>query len=97
MMIRTRPDAEAEIEDIGWGYEDAKPGLGRAFIAELDRLYRQLVAFPTSCPEVDPGIRRGLLSRFPYAVYYAILDDGVEILAVVHQARHERAWKARLD
>lgn len=33
------------------------------------------------------GIRRALVHRFPYAVYFAVEDDVVVVLAVLHASR----------
>lgn len=33
--------------------------------------------------------------RFPYCVYYAIIERAIHVLAVVHDARHPSVWKRR--
>ena len=39
---------------------------------ELDRAIRRAVAFPLSYPEIELGIRRCRLARFPYGVTYGV-------------------------
>lgn len=97
MSWRYRPEAELEVETIAWEYEQARPGLGVAFLGELERLYGQIDRFPRSGHEVLPGVRRAVVKRFPYLVYYVVLPDAFEILAVVHHARHERSWRDRAE
>ena len=52
-------------------------------------------------PEVGPtvyqGLRRVLLHRFPYSVYYRLLPSltTIEVRACVHQRRHPRSWRHR--
>jgi plasmid stabilization system protein ParE len=41
------------------------------------------------------GIRRALLRRFPYAVYFAVERDVVVILAVLHVSRDPAEWQRR--
>ena len=49
--------------------------------------------------EIIPGVRRTLLPRFPYGVFYTVKNDLVHVLAVIHNARNPRRWpleRARL-
>lgn len=40
-------------------------GLGVEFLDELDRAVRRAATFPVSSPEMEPGIRRSLVTRIP--------------------------------
>lgn len=91
-----RLDVEHEVEEISHYYERARLGLGERFLKALEDLYERLATLPDSGKEVRPGIRQAIVPGFPYLVYYARFPDRLEIIAVVHQARHERAWKDRL-
>ena len=63
----------------------------------LEARIRELVARIAANPEIGarvaerPGIRVVPLIRYPFKVFYRILDDGVRILHVRHTAR--RPWK----
>jgi len=46
-------------------------------------------------PSNEDGFRYHVLSRFPYTVWYELHDATVTILAVAHQHRRPRYWKAR--
>ena len=41
----------------------------------IDRAVRRALAFPLSYPEIEPGIRRCRLGRFPYGVIYGLDGD----------------------
>jgi toxin ParE1/3/4 len=43
-------------------------------------------------PEVRPGVRRALLRRFPYGVFFAAGDVAITVLAVLHHRRSPRRW-----
>jgi hypothetical protein len=38
-------------------------------------------------------VRRALLHRFPYSVYYLTEQEIVAVVAVVHQRRYPDTWK----
>jgi len=40
-------------------------------------------------------VRAVKLRRFRYVVYYMVLKDRVEVLAVLHGSRDESSWKSR--
>jgi plasmid stabilization system protein ParE len=40
-------------------------------------------------------VRRALLQRFPYAVYFILDDQIIVILAILHQRRDPAVWKRR--
>lgn len=91
-----RPEARLDIEDaIGW-YEDQQPGLGRRLAAELTSLLDRVRTTPLQFPIVGKGVRRGLLNRFPYAVYFLSEQDAVTVLAVLDQRRDPEIWKRRV-
>jgi len=51
---------------------------------------RRAVAYPLSCPEIDPGLRRCLLARFPYGLLYGLDGDTVVVVAIAHLHREPR-------
>jgi plasmid stabilization system protein ParE len=41
-------------------------------------------------------VRRGKVRRFPYVVYYRVLADRIEVIAVLHAARNPQTWQDRV-
>jgi len=73
-------------------YETQSPGLGEEFIAAMELRLKRLEQAPLFYTEVIPGVRRTLLPRFPYGLFYAVRGDLVHVLAVLHQSRSPRQW-----
>ena len=80
-------------EAFDW-YESQSPGLGLEFAAALELQLRRLEQAPLLYTEILPGVRRTLLPRFPYGIFYAVRNDLVHVLAVIHHARDPRRWPA---
>ena len=68
-------------------------GLGAEFALEPSALLERIADNPVQFPEIGEGIRRALLHRFPYAVYFLISEDTPVIVAVLHQHRKPDAWR----
>jgi len=96
MRIRFLHLAQRELDDAVAWYDARGEGLGKEFLDELDRAIRRIKTFPFSSTEVEPGIRRCLLSRFPYALIYGIEEDLIVIIAVSHLHQKPRYWVDRL-
>ena len=77
-------------------YREASPELVGEFIDELDRLLARLSEFPRSAQQVEgyPSVRRALMRRFPFAVFYTVDEDLLLVLRVIHTSRSPRDWPA---
>jgi plasmid stabilization system protein ParE len=73
-------------------YELQSPGLGDEFIAAMELQLKRLEQAPLLYAEVIPNVRRALLPRFPYGLFYAVRGNLIHILAVLHDARNPRRW-----
>ena len=64
MNIRISKLAQNEIDDAVSWYDSQSKGLGTRFLDDLDRTIRRIAAYPFSCVEIEPDLRRCLLTRF---------------------------------
>lgn len=79
-------EAEADIEDaIRWYDEQA--GIGADFIAALEWRLTFIERQPLAVAVVDHGIRRTVIDRFPYNLYFIVKGRFVTVLAVWHGSR----------
>lgn len=90
------PEAEDEFREATRYYEAEAPGVGVAFVAEVRRAIRSITDNPYAAEAVGSGVRRNVLSHFPYNILYAVEPDVIVIIAVAHQKRRPRYWRARM-
>lgn len=93
--VIVRPGAQADIREAVLWYESQRPGLGSEFTLQLDALCERIGHNPLQFPEIGNGVRRALLERFPYAIYFVATFSTV-VIAVLHQRRHPDKWKQRV-
>ncbi|OGW14813.1 MAG: plasmid stabilization protein [Nitrospirae bacterium GWA2_42_11] len=96
MKINFLKPAQSEIDDAFAWYEAQSHGLGTKFLDDFDRAVRRIVAFPFASAEIEDGLRRCLLSRFPYGIIYGIDSETIIVVAVAHLHREPRYWVDRL-
>ena len=95
MRINFRPEATADLTEAYRWYERQRRGLGSEFEAVVEATLRLVKRAPEAFPVVHRGLRRVLLERFPYAIYYHIAQDTIEIRGCLHTRRHPRRWRRR--
>ncbi len=88
------PEAEQDmVEGRDW-YEGQRDGLGAEFLKAIDDVFNRICATPQLVPTGYRSIRRVPLTRFPYVVYYRVLVDLVEVVAVLHGSRDPSGWQS---
>jgi toxin ParE1/3/4 len=94
LKVVLRAAAEADVRAAYGYYGEAGAELAEVFVNELDGVLRRLLAFPRSAQPVEgfDGVRRAVLRRFPFAVFYVIGDEKVIVLRVLHTARSAEVW-----
>ena len=88
MRLIYHPDAEAELVEAARFYEKRMATLGARFLDAVDEAIKMMQAAPDRPGVLTSGVRRYLLPRFPYAIYYRVLVDEIRILAFKHHSRH---------
>ncbi len=97
MRIIHHPEATAELTEAGRFYEDRVAGLGGQFLDAADEAVRVISASPTEWRIIEGDVRRYLMPRFPYAIYYRLFSDHIRILAFKHHSRHPAYWRQRIS
>ncbi|MCY0878596.1 MAG: type II toxin-antitoxin system RelE/ParE family toxin [Firmicutes bacterium] len=94
--VRIGSAAQHDISDTVTWYEAQRPGLGERFLWALDDLVHRIADNPRQFPVVESQVRRALLPRFPYALYFTVTTDCVVVVAVLHVRRHPKEWQRRV-
>ena len=95
--LRLTPEAELDLDEAYSWYQAQAPGLAADLLAAVNTCIASIRRHPEAYQLVDPTMRRALLRRFPYAVFYEVGPVEIVVYAVFHGARNPRAWKRRRD
>jgi toxin ParE1/3/4 len=97
-MSRTlvfRPEAAAEVHEAFRWYETQRRGLGLEFLDRLEETLNRVRENPDQYPVVHRHVRRALVRRFPFGVFYIIEDQQIVVLSVFHGSRDPTQWRSR--
>src|SRR5689334_17888871 len=96
-QVVPQTEAQQEIQEAYQWYKNKQPGLGRDFLLALDERFATIERDPTAYPVVYKEVRRALLRRFPYGLYYIIDRMTIVVLACFHASRDPKQWRRRVD
>lgn len=95
MTIRITEAAEADIRETFRWYREQGQGLEYEFRGSLDACLARVRRGPKEYARVHHEIRRALLKRFPYAVFFVVDESEIAIIGVVHGRRDPTVWQRR--
>ena len=95
MDLIVRPAAAADVEEAFSWYEQQRPGLGKEFLDAVDAALREIAGHPLRQTVIFRDMRRLLLKRFPYAVFYRLYPSAIVVVACMHGRRNPLRWKQR--
>lgn len=90
------PEAEADLAEARAWYEGKRESLGEEFLLCVEAGLEQIRRAPQAAAEVQPGVRRVVVRRFPYGIFYRVDPDRIAVLAVYHTSRDPRGWQGRV-
>jgi plasmid stabilization system protein ParE len=97
MRIEYHPAVADELLEIRNFYESRSTGLGSEFVSEFERQMFRIAAMPERWMVVRKDVRRSLMRRFPYVIFFRCVgDDCIRVTVVKHEKRHPSFGMDRL-
>ncbi len=93
--IHFRPEAEQDIEEAAKWYEQQRAGLGYDFLQEVEKTAQRVSENMMGFEKVHKNLRRAVIKRFPFNLFYLYEQKTVIIIAVIHGSRHPKKWQYR--
>ena len=87
--------ARAELIEAQDWYEGEAAGLGPRFRVEIDTAIERISTNPLQFPVVFKNLRRALLRRFPYMLFFTVDGETLLVIACFHASRDPRQWQQR--
>ena len=97
MKYTFHPGALEEYLGMVDYYAAVGPQLAEAFVDEVEAGIARILAHPEAWSPLEGGVRRCLLKRFPFGVYYCVEDEMVVVHAIMHMSRRPDYWRNRTN
>jgi plasmid stabilization system protein ParE len=96
VTVRFRLEAAEDVMSARLWYDQSRAGLGDEFVVALEQVVQFITDHPDAFPEIAARTRRALLQRFPYALYYRVAGDVIDVIACLHTRRSSDRWLRRV-
>ena len=73
-------------------YEAQRPGLGEEFLSAVQSTVRNIESYSEIFAAVHGDVRRVVIPRFPFAIFYLVEPTRVVVLRLLHTARDPNLW-----
>jgi plasmid stabilization system protein ParE len=90
------PEAEQDFAEAYIWYEGRRVGLDEEFLSCVDACIVAICRTPEMHALVHENYRRGLVRRFPDAVFYEYVEGTVTVYGVFHTSPDPDKWCQRL-
>ena len=97
MNFHFHPEAFQEYADATQYYAGISTSLAIGFVSQVEEGINLILLYPRAWQPIEEDIRRHLVKRFPFGIYYTIENnENLIIQAVMHLSRKPGYWKARI-
>ena len=89
--------AENDLDEAYIWYEIQKIDLGNLFLQSVNQAINTISNNPGGFQQVFKNIRRKVTRKFPYVIYYYIIErkSEIKIIAIIHGSRDPKIWQGR--
>lgn len=94
-FVRYHPQFDSDVLSAAQWYDSRQKELGSDFVKRVRHATILLVADPERRTTVDYGLRYWPIERFPFVVFYDLIDTEVVVLGVMHTSQNSEKWLAR--
>lgn len=94
-QLLVRKEAEADIIEAFEYYEFCQKNLGQSFLQSIEESLEKIQNNPLLYKEIHRHVRRVFINRFPYGVYFVILENTLLVIGVIHARKNPLHWKKR--
>ena len=73
-----------------------REGLDDALTQRIDETLRRIVSAPHAYPVVYRKLRRAVVHKFPFAIFYEPVLNEIIVFAIYHSSRDQEKLKSRI-
>ena len=93
--LAVRKEAESDLQEAFEYHEQCREGLGFDLLLCVEASLSRIEKNPNQYKPIHKSVRRALVNRFPYGIFYVIVGSQISVIGVVHARNNPRHWKAR--
>lgn len=89
-------EAEVDFDSSYEYYFEESPTVADAFFQKLNFAFNIIKQNPYSFSIIHKNIRKYVIKKFPFVIYYTVNDPIIKVIAIFHTSRHPEIWNDRI-
>jgi plasmid stabilization system protein ParE len=94
-QVRFDPLVKFDLADAFDWYEERETGLGDRFLSAFEDCVERIRENPRAFQFAHCDLRRTLLEKFPYMVFFRFSEDAITVVGCLHGRRDPIHWQIR--
>ena len=94
--LRFSPAARSELDGAEDYYGTIRDELAAHFRDDIEHITGRIITNPLQFPVMLKGVRKALLSGFPYLLLFRVEGDFIFVVACFHASRNPKRWRRRV-
>lgn len=94
--IELSNEAEVDFDKSYEFYFEDSPKVADTFFKQINLGFENIKQTPKSFPFTHKDVRKYVVKKFPFVIYYRIVDKTIQIIAIFHTSRNPEIWNERI-
>jgi plasmid stabilization system protein ParE len=94
--IELSDEAEVDFDKSYEFYFEDSPKVADTFFRQINLDFENIMQNPKSFPIAHKDIRKYVVKKFPFVIYYRIVHAVIQVIAIFHTSRNPEIWNERI-
>lgn len=90
-------EAENDFDNSYEYYYEDSPKVADAFFQRINASLEIITKSTLSFQVIHKTLRKFTVQKFPFVIYYQVVDCTIQIIAIFHTSRNPKIWTERID
>jgi len=94
--IELSDEAEVDFDKSYEFYYEESPKVADTFFKRISLGFENIKQSPNTFPIAHKDVRKYVVKKFPFVIYYRIIDTVIQVIAIFHTSRNPEIWNERI-
>jgi plasmid stabilization system protein ParE len=94
--IELLDEAEIDFDKSYEYYSEESPKVADIFFKQINLGFENIKQNPKSFPIAHKDVRKHVIKKFPFVIYYRIIHTVIQVIAIFHTSRNPEIWNERI-
>ncbi|MGV8135425.1 MAG: type II toxin-antitoxin system RelE/ParE family toxin [Mangrovibacterium sp.] len=94
--IEISDEAEIDLDKSYEFYSEESPKVAYSFYNQINSSLEDIKQHPGSFPIAYKDVRKYVVRKFPFVIYYQLVGAVIRVIAIFHTSRNPEIWNDRI-